>query len=383
MILAPHLSIYIFAKSGGAAPTTTVLWAETFMLQRGLVSYEHTIANNFGFESLNLEIVCDLESALTWQDDLGVGVLVFSPDSDVVWEGRLTVVNIQAGQESGNVALDSVGNRVKGRYTTYLGTPGVTAAVQDTDSQSAYGIRDLVFSAGTTTSAAATNAATAKLADVAFPRMVPSSEAATGGGIGDTRLTLTFEGWYGATDDVVTSDTSTTTTTTTTQVGTLLSDLAAINPLISTSTSHIVSSGVSDTEFIADDTTYREKIETLLAQGSSSGVRLVWGVYETRVFYVEGWAGAVPSNLDYQRNAGEAIVRSKSGGIIPWWDVRPNKMYQRTDFLDVAPSSAQADTAGRFAVERVTCRIAGDTVSLTLEGAGSSGADAMIARLSN
>ena len=95
------------------------------------------------------------------------------------------------------------------------------------------------------------------------------------------------------------------------------------------------------------------------------------------------WAGANPAAVDYQRSAGESVVRNAAGLVIPWWDVRPNKMYWRTDLLDTAPQSAQADTAGRFAIERVTCRIDGGGVALTLEGPASTSADAVIARLSS
>lgn len=383
MILAPHLTIHILTRGGGGAPLSTLMWAESALVARGLKSYEHTIAANYGFESLRLDVACDLESALPWLDLLGVGVLVTSPDATTVWEGHLVAVDLQAGQEKASVALGGMGNRVKARYTTYLGTPGVSGTVSDTESQSLYGIKDYVVALGTTTSAAATNAATQKLAAISDPVAPGSSDVSTGAGVGEITLSLYFEGWYGTLDWVVTSSTSTSTTSTTTQVGSLLSTLASTNPFISTATTNIAASGNSDVEFIAPDTPYREKIETLLAQGTSAGVRLVWGVYELREFYVEAWAGSIPTAIDYQREAGEAVVRNKAKNIVPWWEVRPNKMYQRNDLLDVGPSTGQADTAGRFAIERVTCHIEGDTVTLSLEAANLTGADAIIARLGN
>ncbi len=239
---------------------------------------------------------------------------------------------------------------------------------------------------GNTIAGAALNAATRKLAEIAFPQMTPQSTVQTGGAT-EIMMELEYVGWYETLGWVLLSRTSTTNTITTTQVGTLIGSgapgIGATNLFLSTSTEHITSSGISDTEFIADDTSYRQKIEALLSQGDSLGQRLVWGVYADRTFYVDIWAGIDPDVVDYQRSAAESVVRDKVGGVVPWWEVKVNKMYQRNELLEVNPTTGQSDSAGRFPIERTTCAIAQGQVTLTLEGPSITSADTIIARLSN
>ena len=377
----PGITITCFQRLTGGAPSTNVLPMETALIAQGLLSYEQTLAAMFGFESLRLELVGDLDSALTWLDNLMIGVQVTSPDAIVIWEGYLHTVELTIGQEQASVSMDSLANRVTCRYTTYLGTPGTSGQISSTGSQSLYGVKDLILSIGTTDSTAATAAATRKLADVAYPRATASSTVATGGA-GNVQVALTFAGWYQTLDFVVTSSTTTTTADTGTQIGSLLSTLSSTNAFVSTSTANISTTSVSVSQAIPTDTTYRARIEQLIGLGNSSNVRLVGGVYESRVFFLSSWAGATPTVITYQRFAGESFVRDMAFGVVPWWEVLPNKMYQRNDLLDVAPVSTQADTAGRFAIERVTCRIDSGGVSLSLEAADLTSADAMISRLS-
>lgn len=378
----PSIRIECRQRLTGGAPSDIVLFPETAQIARGLIGYEHTIAATFGFESLRLEVVTDLDSAIGWLDNLLMGFVVTSPDAVVIWEGYLHTVDLAVGQEQVSVSIDHMANRVKARYTTYLGTPGVSSTVSNTTSQATYGVKDLVLALGTTDSTAATAAAARKLADIAYPRGIGGSAVATGPGVGDVRMTLTCMGWRETLNFVVTSSTTTTTADTGTQIGGLLATLASTNAFISTATTLIGTTGVSVSQFIPADTTYAARIEQLLSIGNSSNVRLCGGVYEDRVFRVDAWAGATPTILTYQRFAGEAFVRNMAMGVVPWWEVRPNTMYQRNDLLDVAPVATQADTAGRFAIERVTCRIDESGVSLALESADLTSADAMIARLS-
>lgn len=380
MILTPDIAIVIFRQAGGGAPDTIMLWPQTATIMRGIVGYEQTIANNFGFETMRADVVCDIESALPWLDDLGVGAIVYSPDGTVIWEGHLFAVDIQFGQERASASLDRMFNYVTCRYTTYLGTQAATSPLSDTDSIALYGRKELIFSVGTTDSTGAAAAATRKLAETKNPRAPASSEVGAGAP-GEVRLSLTFEGWAGGLGWITTSSTTTTTASASAQVGSLLTAFAAINPFVATTTANFDSSGATVSQFIPPDTTYRTRIDQLWGFGGS-GVRLVWGVYEAREMYVNAWAGSVPTTVHYRRSAGESVVRNSVGGVVPWWELRPNRMYERTDMLDVGAVSTQADTAGRFAIERVTCRVDQSGVSVSLEGTDAGNADAFIARMS-
>lgn len=355
-------SITIFERGAAGIPTTTYVTD----LRARVDSYQHTSSYQFGFESMTCSFIATLEEALDWlARGLMRSVVVYGPDGEIVWEGYLNTIEAQFGQERRSLALDGMANRVRVRYTTVLGTPATTSTGGSTASQGIYGVKDSALSLAESDSTEAGHYRDAMLADLAYPVSGPSANVTTGD-MGEIRLTLSFVGWYGTLDWVLTSDTSTTKTSTTTQVGTLLSDIAGVNAFISTATTHIVSSGITAVEFIADDTPYRGKIESLLKRGNGTNP-YAWGVYEDREFYADVYAGATPTTITYRRPIGTSDVYNNGGALIRPWNVRPNAMYEVTELLDISPVSTAPDTAARFYVARTTCAISGDTVTLTLE----------------
>lgn len=355
-----------------------------------LTAYTHSISATFGFESAELRLNATLEEAQAFTGRLLCPLIVYGADADVAWEGYLAGVAFSAGGEQVSVSLDAMSNRVRVRYTLRgLGTPQVTAATTSATSTAIYGTRDLVLSAGAPTdSTAATALRDAALAARALPRpqATGTAEALAGGsGGGPVEVTLTFAGWYSTLDWVLFERTDTSTESTTTQVGALIGTgspgIGATNPFLSTSTARITASGVSDTRQAAADTSYRQKIEALLAKGNSSGQRLCWGVYEGRVFVVEAWAGATPSTIGYRRRLGSALIEDGHGAIVPPWMVRPNAMREVVDLLDPAPTTGAVDTAARSFVERVTFSIDSGGYRVGFEPAASDGVDARVARL--
>lgn len=352
-------------------------------LQTELTSYQHTISATFGFESMQATIIVTKDDALWWMQQLMAPIVVSSPDAETVWEGYLTQVQANFGQEVRSISLDSMTNRLRTRYTTVLGTPGTTGTTSNASSIARYGTKDGVLSLPETTSSAASALATARLAAFAWPQMTPQSSIGTDATPGDMTLTLTGAGWYTTLGWVLTSRSDTSSESTTTQVGTLIgaSYIGATNPFLSTSTAQIASSGLSDTRYIAQDTSYRDKIEALLKQGTSAGERLAWGVYADRTLYVSTWAGATPSTVTYRRSLNDGRVYDAAGGWVPWWNVRPDAMVETVDLLDVAPVATAADAAARFYVERVTCNVDRTKASVTLEPQNYSGIDARLAAL--
>lgn len=374
------LNIVIFERGASGVPTSTVKPIE---IQDRITSYMHTISAAFGFETMAVSLIVQEEEALDWLNTgLMRSAIVYGPDAQTVWEGYLRQVDATFGQEKRSVSLDDMANRVTVRYTTVLGTPGATATASDTASQALYGIKDTVISLNQSTATPAANLRDRALTERAYPKMTPTTQIATGD-LGGVQLDLTFEGWYGTLGWVLTSRTSTTNTDTGTQVGALLATSGAgigvTNAFLSTSTANIITTGNTDTEFIAPDTLYRTKIETLLSQGDSTGERLAWGVYEDRKMTVKQWAGASPTTITYQRFLGNEEVYNSNRNPIDSWDVRPDAMYQTTDLLDVAPIAAQQDAAARFFVERVTLRIDQSGSSLDLEPSETDALDAQIA----
>lgn len=359
------LSIQVYEKGTGGVPSVATLVED---LRARIDSYTHSITDQFGFESMTCSYPSTLEEALDWlANGLGRSVQVFSPEAETCWEGRLTTIEAQIGETPSSMTLDGMANRVRVRYTTVLGVPGTIATASDTTSQALYGIKDIVLSLPESDSTEAGQYQTSMLADLKDPISGPSAALSTGES-NEIRLTLTFTGWYGSLDDVLTSSTSTTKTSTTTQVGTLLTTLASTNAFISTATTNITASGITAVEFIADDTPYRQKIEELLKRGNGTN-RYAWGVYENREFYAAPYAGASPTTIDYQRWLSDGQLYDSAGGIIRPWMARPNHMFQTVDLLDVSPVSGTRDAAARFYVARVTCEIREGSIVLTLEPA--------------
>lgn len=390
MTLVQGLRVSVLFRGANGGPAATIDPPMGHMINRGLRSYEQNIGAHIGFESLSLGVTLSFDEALDWLN-LGLSrwIIVYGPDAEILWEGYVSTVSLRIGDETVTSSLDTMFNQVRVRYTTTLGSAGITATLADTTSQGIYGTKDIVLALGDSTSTAATALATRALAQYKMPRPVGESTitASGSGASGGIEVTITAVGWYTSLEWVVTSRTSTTLTDSVTQVATLIGTsppgIGATNNFFSTSTTFMVAgTGISDTEFIATETTYREKIEALLRQGTSGGESFAWGVYEDRVFHIDTWAGATPTVIDYTRRLEESVVRTPTGGIVPWWNVRPNTMYQRSDFLDVGPTLLTPDAAGRMFVERVRCSISGDSVSLSIEGSSDTAIDAIIARMS-
>lgn len=356
------LRITIFDRGSGGIPTTTYVAEIASIVEECTL----TCSNRYGFETFQCSFPATVDDALEWLNNrLMCSVLVTGPDAETVWEGYLETIEAQFGQERRSVSLRDMANRLRVRYTTVLGTPGVTATASDSASQALYGVKDSALALDTSDSTEAGHFRDAMLADLKNPQSGPSASVATGDS-GEVRVTLSFAGWYETLGWLLTSNTSTTKTSTTTQVGTLLSDVAGTNAFISTSTANIVSSGITAVETIADDTPYREKIESLLKRGNGS-YPYAWGVYEDRVFKANVYAAAAPDTITYQRWLGDSFVRDTSAGVIWPWNVRPDAMYQVVELLDVAPVATAKDAASRFYVARTSCQISGDTITLTLE----------------
>lgn len=366
----------IWRRGAAGIPATATMLPDL----RGRISaIEWTITDQFGFESCAITFVGTVDEFLWWQNELMASLIVAGPQAQTCWEGCLVEVGATLGQEQHSRSIDGMANRVRCRYTTVTGIPGVTATASDTTSQALYGIKDAAVPLPTVTATEAASFRDRTLDKTRYPVRRPSSTAQTGE-LGGVEITLTFAGWYASLDWVLTSNTSTTNTVVSTQLGDLLTDVAAVNAFISTSTAQIATSSASAAEFIAADTSYRAKFEALLAQGTGSA-RYAWGVYEDRVFVAEAWAGATPTTVAYYRRLGDGMLTNAIGAAIDPWDVRPNRMYQIGDLLEFDPASNEQDSAARYYVARVTFRADSSGVGARLEPGTSDDLSARLATL--
>lgn len=376
-----RLSFNFFQPGTGGIPSTTLLRSLTGVAE----SYEHTIADQYGFETATLTYDGQIDEALWWFEQLGSGAVFAGPDATVIFEGLLLSVDITIGNLTQSRSLDEMGNRVRVRYTTNNGVPAVSSTLSSTPSQTRYGIKDRVEGLNQTTSTAA--AALAARTLTAYKQPLSTTRVATGNSTPLlARIVLHCVGWYDTLGWILTSRTDTTAESTTTQCGDLLATsgvgIGVSNAFLSTSTRRIASSGTTDTRKIADDTSYRTKIEALLSHGDSTGQALAWGVYEDRVFVVEQWAAATPTVYRYEYHADDqAVYDARTGGFIWPWDVRPNGMVVLPRFLDIGPPSGAPDASGRFYCSRVVCTVDRTSMGVTLEPAANKDLAATIARI--
>lgn len=368
------IQLNVLEKSTGGAPSTTLVAGGA--LQGRIDSCEFSSAAQFGFETLTCNFTATVEEGLDWlTNGLMRSCVVYGPDAETCWEGFLETIAVQFGQEQRSVSVREMANRIRVRYQTVLGSQGArptsTTFFEDSASYTLYGKKDLALAVGNTSDGAEVDDyGNAMLARLRNPHAAPSSEAASGD-LGEIRITLTFAGWYATLEWVIASNASTTKTATTTQLGTILTALAAVNAFISTATTNIVASGVTATEFMEADTTYRAKIEQLMQRGNGTDP-YAFGVYEDREFYADVWAGADPTDSTYRRHLGEAALQDAQGADVPFWSVRPNANYSVVELLDTAPVATQQDSAAGFYVARTICTIGEGRISVRLEpGEGS------------
>ena len=365
MIIGVPLSILLYDRGTYGVPQTSGRYDN---LRGRVEDYEHTIVDRFGFESMRCSWHASAAEALDWArgGHLLRAVEVWGPNADRVWEGFLYEIEVKIGGIPLVYSLADVANRLTVRYNTPTGdhSPGTTYT--NTASIALYGYKDRAMNLPTTTATGANNRAQTALNTIAFPRSKAASELGTVDD-GEITVTLKFTGWYAVLGWLLTSNTSTTTTSNTTQLQNLLTAYLAINAFLSSDTTKIKAGLPSDTEYIDPDTTYRSKVENLLAQGDGSNNRLHWGVFDNRRLVVETWAGATPDTIQYYESTRSKEVRDPYGNVIPLWSLRPNRMAEVVDLLGVDRPAGAVDGATRKYVARVVFRVSGSDVSATLE----------------
>jgi len=356
------LSIILFDRGANGVPTTS----NPVNLAGRVESYEDTVSDRYGFKTARGAWTPTWAEIEEWAryDHLMRPMAAYSPDARQIWRGVLAEIEISIGTKKIAFSLKDMANRLTVRYSEPGGAQGDSATYSSAASQALFGIKDRVINASVALSAAASNQAQTILNYIAFPRSKQSSAAGTTRG--DLSITLTFWGKYALLDWLLTASTSTTSTASSIQIASLLTAYVAINPFFSASAANITATGVADTEYIEPDTTYREKIERLLARGNSAQQPLAWGFYDNDAFVVTPRASATPHIITYYESEASGQIRDQWQNVLDVWDVRPNAMAQIVDLID-APTPGSVETPLRKYVARVTRSVRGEDVTVTLE----------------
>lgn len=334
----------------GGIPTTTNPrdlsgWAET---------YDDSLLNELGCETCRITgRVPSIEAAVDWTQRLMAAIEVYTPSGKPRFFGFLHDVSIPALDCA--VSLTDMANVVIVRYTDPDGKKGTQTAA-NTGSIAQFGRKELVLNFSTAYAAEATNRAATVLAQLAYP---PNKETITidkvDGGDG-VHIELTFRGWAETLKWLTTASTTTATAVTSTQVTSLIATYNSTNAFFDTAAAAVISTGFSATQYCDPDTTYYERIATLLAAGNSSQQRVAWGFY-SRAITIGTAASAAPDTIGYYYSRRTRTLRDAFSNVIPPWDWAPDVMVQNTDALHAPAPSGAITTLTRKYVKRVSLSI--------------------------
>ncbi|MBK8200222.1 MAG: hypothetical protein IPK75_17895 [Acidobacteria bacterium] len=359
-------TVTLFDPGVGGAPTTL-----NPHVVPNLDTYDHSIVNEGGFESLEVSFkVSTRAAARAYLQRLMCHVEATSPRGRTVWEGAVQQVAIVSprGQKTTR-SLSEMANLIVVRYKATNGQQAAAPSVSDAASIARYGTKARLINFSTTTAAAAANRAAVVLRQIAHPPTTQTTESGSGSDDGGAwTVTLTCRGWWDTLGHLLTSTSSTAPVATHTQALTLLAAYNAINPFFGLSAANVVATGVTDTSLIEDDSTYLEAICTKLASGTSALERVVYGCYEQREITIRPWAQATPTTIHYVQRDGDPHIRDPYGSVVPIWDVRPDRMVSLPDLDAAAPSSTvPMQGVGRMYIRRVRVQITRSSQRITLE----------------
>lgn len=346
------LKVVIFDPGAGGAPTQT----NPRDLSGWATEYSDSNCNEFGAESLTLTGYVDsIEAAIDFTQRLMSSVEVYTPAGRPRFFGFLHSVTVPVIHCS--VSMEDLANVVILRYTTPNNVKGTETAT-NAASIARYGRKEIVLNYSDVLAAEATNRAAMILGRIQEP---PNTEPISIelGEKPPFRVDLTFRGWAETLKWVTTSNTTQATAVTSTQVTSLITTYNAINNFFDTAGAAVTSTGFSATQYCPPDTTYYDRIQTLLSAGNSSQQRIAWGFF-TRALTLGVSASAAPDTIAYSYSWRKAELRDANGNIIPEWDWAPDCMVQNVDaIVPPAPTGALA-TLTRKCIRRVTLRIGSD-----------------------
>lgn len=344
------LKITCYDSGLGGVPTTTNPrdlsgWAE---------AYQDSLLNELGCETARITgRVPSIEAAVDWTQRLMAAIEVYTPSGRPRFFGFLHEVSIPALECS--VSLTDMANAVIVRYTDPDGKKGTQTAT-NSGSIAQFGRKELVLNFSTAYAAEATNRAATVLAQLAYPpnKETVSVEKADGGD--GVAIELTFRGWAEALKWLTFGSTTTATAVTSTQVTSLITAYNSTNNFFDTAGAAVTSTGFSATQYCDPDTTYFERIATLLAAGNSSQQRVAWGFY-TRAITINTAASATPDTIAYSYSKRTRTLRDSTGNVIEPWDWAPDVMIQNIDAIERPYPTGTIATLTKKYIKRVTLSI--------------------------
>lgn len=268
----------------------------------------------------------------------GLGRHMLVQDEALVTVGEFFVNRIDAtlGKLTFTLGpLMDVANRVQVVYSTVdntvsppiLGIRARTTAVNDTDSQAAYGILQKILSTGGSTATEAAQNGSTYLALNAWPQTGRRSTFLGGAAASMTIEMLGYWAWLGA---YVYNQTAATGAV---NASVKLQAVLAAQPntgLFSTDYSRITANTVQISQWEDEDRTGEDVVKAINALGTTTYATTNAGFYTGRQFVYE----PAPTSIRYvQRVASNDLLTDLIGGRVQPWNVMPGEWIFYADFL--------------------------------------------------
>lgn len=327
------------------AQTSAILsQAETFAVEK----WKHVINATMGFDTASFQILgnqSDLERLFMFGLAHDVKRYFREGGRFVVWEGFINELTLNLPGVSYTVSMADLANRVRVRYTALdtsvnppvaSGATTRTATASNTPSQNAFGIKDLVLSAGETTATLAAQIRDSALALYRRPRR--RSDVS----LGSNALSLDVKclGYIHTLNWQVYNQTAVTgAQNASVEIGDILTGASQFIAArrISTNTNQIP-------KFTDFDRTALDLIQAIAQTADANGNRWLAQVLEDRTFYYK----QASNEVRYTRRIADArqeITHAKNGVLVPYELIRPD-CYLRT--LDVGVGQSFGDSPARL-----------------------------------
>lgn len=316
-----------------------------------LISYQHSIQIDGGFESATIGLASNQEDVDDWlENGLGRHIEVRDEASFVAWEGFVNQINAKIGRLTITVGpLLGIANRASVTYTPYIdvtvdppttGAAAITTINENLESQGKFGIFEDIVSGGTlmddatycgascTPDNEAEEIRDAYLADMAWPE---TSQQLTIGDAGSPSLTVECVGYYRLLEKYVYEST----TLNTVQIPTKLQSILAFDPnsIFSTDYSNIATAAaylLLVPAYEGENRFAKAIIDEMVAMGDANDNRTYFAIYEGRKAYYS----AIPTTVEYSHYvlARDQDVYYNQRRLKPW-EVRPAHWMRIPDLL--------------------------------------------------
>lgn len=344
-------------------------------------NWQHRISANLGFDTASFDLK---EEKYVLEDlffnGLGRRVTRYSPDGNfVVWDGYISEMTLSEPGITLRISLKELANRASVRYVpidTSTNPPTESAetsttVVNDTESQSLYGIKERYFSPPKINRLTAANAA--QYASIILDQYRrPRRSADFSGGSSEPRLSVMCEGFIHTLEWRVYNQTAVSGAdwvyvvagTIITGVGQFIYDTD-----FDTNTTQLQ-------KYFNRDDTALNILQTAAGLGDNTDRRWLFYVLENRILQYK----AASTTIAYLRRVGDPRqqIFDTTGRPMPYWEIRPNNWLRNSDVLPqfLTPAGLQDDYPSMY-IESVQYS---EPDSLSLTGSTGDRAQVIIAR---